>query len=165
MTVINTSPAIHLHAVLCGGLGSLPALIGDVVVPWEVSQELAAGDDKDDTWLQIQKRDGIIVRSAPLIVHPLLRAQIDLGEAAVIQTALEEAHDTVILDDLKARRIAAALGLHVTGTPGILVQAKLAGHLPSVRDAIVALDQRGMWIAPALVAKAIRLAGEDLRLP
>jgi predicted nucleic acid-binding protein len=39
-------------------------------------------------------------------VHPLLSAQIDMGEAAVIQTALDEAHDAVILDDLKARRIA-----------------------------------------------------------
>ena len=73
--------------------------------------------------------------------------------------------DTVILDDRKARRIATALGLTVTGTLGILVQAKIAGQLPSVRDAIVALEQRGMWIAPNLAAKAISLAGENPALP
>lgn len=67
----------------------------------------------------------------------------------------------VILDDLKARRVVASLGLAVTGTLGILVQAKLAHQLPSVREAIGALEQRGMWIAPALAAKAIHLAGEN----
>ena len=83
-----------------------------------------------------------------------------MGEAAVIQTAMDEAHDAVILDDLKARRIALTLGLQVTGTLGILLQAKQSGLLPSLSAAITALEKRGMWIAPALVAKAIRLAGE-----
>jgi len=40
----------------------------------------------------------------------------------------------VLLDGRKARRIALAVGLSVTGTPGIIVQAKLSGHLPSARD-------------------------------
>jgi uncharacterized protein len=140
MTVINTSPAIHLHASLPGGLGSLSALIGEVIVPWEVGQELAAGHAKDATWQEIQSLPGILHRS-----H---------------QTAMDEAHDAVILDDLKARRIALTLGLQVTGTLGVLLQAKQSGLLPSLSAAITALEKRGMWIAPALVAKAIRLAGE-----
>lgn len=44
--------------------------------------------------------------------------------------------NAVILDERKARRIALAMGLSVTGTLGILEQAKLSGHLPPVRDAI-----------------------------
>lgn len=59
MTVINTSPAIHLHAVLPGGLGSLAGLIGEVIVPWEVGQELAAGHAKDATWQGIQSLPGM----------------------------------------------------------------------------------------------------------
>jgi predicted nucleic acid-binding protein len=160
MTVINTSPAIHLHAVLPGGLSSLANLIGEVIVPCEVGQELAAGHAKDATWQEIQSLPGIHHRPHGIAVHPLLAAQIDMGEAAVIQTALDEAHDAVILDDLKARRIAQTLGLQVTGTLGILLQAKQSGLLASVRAAITLLEKRGMWIAPALAAKAIRLAGE-----
>lgn len=160
MTVINTSPAIHLHAVLPGGLASLAGLIGEVIVPWEVGQELAAGHAKDATWQEIQSLSGIVHRPKAIAVHPLLSTQIDMGEAAVIQTALDEAHDAVILDDLKARRIALTLGLQVTGTLGILLQAKQTGLLPSVKAAITTLEQRGMWIAPALVAKAVQLAGE-----
>lgn len=45
MTVINTSPILHLHAVLPGGLESLARMIGEVVMPWEVGQELAVGMD------------------------------------------------------------------------------------------------------------------------
>ena len=160
MTVINTSPAIHLHSVLPGGLGSLPEWIGEIIVPWEVGQELAAGHSKDATWQEIQSLPGILHRSKAATVHPLLSNQIDMGEAAVIQTALDEAHDTVILDDLKARRVAITLGLRVTGTLGILLQAKQTGLLPSVRVAIATLEKRGMWVAPTLSAKAIRLAGE-----
>lgn len=160
MTVINTSPAIHLHAVLPGGLGALPGLIGDVIVPWEVGQELAAGHAKDSTWQEIQMLPGILHRPSAIAVHPLLSTQIDMGEAAVIQTAMDESHDAVILDDLKARRIALTLGLQVTGSLGILLQAKHAGLLPSMKAAITTLEQRGMWMAPALVAKAIQLAGE-----
>lgn len=160
MTVINTSPAIHLHAVLPGGLGSLAGLIGEVLVPWEVGQELAAGHAKDATWQGIPSLPGILHRSHRVAVHPLLSAQIDMAEAAVIQTALDESHDAVILDDLKARRIAQTLGLQVTGTLGILLQAKQTCLLPSVRASIAALEKRGMWIAPSLAARGIHLAGE-----
>ncbi len=161
MTVINTSPAVHLHAVLPGGIALLPRLVGEVIIPWEVNQELAAGHEKDDAWRQIQAVPGLMLRQMPVKVHPLISSQIDAGEAAVVQTAVDEGLKTVILDDLKARRIATALGLAVTGTLGILVQAKLTGHLSSVRGAIAALERRGMWITPALAAQAARLAGES----
>ncbi len=153
MTVINASPVIHLHAVL-------PGMIGEVVVPWEVRQELAAGHAKDTTWQEIQTLPGIHHRAQAVAIHPLLAIQIDRGEAAVIQTALDEARAAVILDDLKARRTALSLGLPVTGTLGLLLQARQTGLLPSIRAAIATLENRGMWIAPALCAKAILLAGE-----
>jgi predicted nucleic acid-binding protein len=160
MTVINTSPAIHLHAVLPGGLGVLPGVIGEIIVPFEVGQELAAGHAKDSTWREIQSLPGIHHRTEAVVIHPLISAQIDLGEAAVIQTALDEALVAVILDDLKARRVALTLGLQVTGTVGILLLAKQVGLLPSVGAAIRLLETRGMWIAPSLSSRAIRLAGE-----
>ena len=50
MTVINTSPLIHLGAVLPHGLRQLASLLGEVVVPYEVVQELQAGGEKDDAF-------------------------------------------------------------------------------------------------------------------
>jgi predicted nucleic acid-binding protein len=160
MTVIHTSPAIHLQGVLPGGLGALPGVIGEIIVPFEVGQELAVGHAKDSAWREIQRLPGIHHRTEAVAIHPLISAQIDLGEAAVIQTALDESLTVVVLDDLKARRVALTLGLQVTGTVGILLFAKQVGMLPSVGAAIRLLETRGMWIAPSLAARAIRLAGE-----
>ena len=42
----------------------------------------------------------------------------------------------------------------------IILNVGMAVLLPSVRAAIAALEKRGMWIAPALAARAIHLAGE-----
>lgn len=139
----------------------LPRLIGEVIVPFEIGQELAAGIQRDDTWHRMQNVPGITLRPSTVRLHPLLRAQLDAGEAAVIQTALDEGIATVILDERKARRIALAMGLSVTGTLGILVQAKLSGHLPSVREAIQTLRQRGIWLNETVVAKTLLLAGES----
>ena len=80
MTVINTSPAIHLNAALPGGLGSLANLIGEVIVPWEVGQELAAGHAKDATWQEIQALPGILHRNDRVAVHrPALSADRHCG--------------------------------------------------------------------------------------
>lgn len=160
MTVINTSPAIHLNAVLPGGLGLLTQLVGDVIMPAEVTQELTAGSSIDDTGIHAQNTPGLVVRQAPVQLSAWLTTEMDLGEAAVIQTALDEGIGTVILDDLKARRIARRLGLAVTGTLGILIQAKLAGHLSSVSAAIDDLQLGGMWLDDKVIAAALQTAGE-----
>ena len=160
MTVINTSPIIHLHLALPGGIATLPGLIGEVIVPHEFLLELRAGGPKDDVWHAVQKAAGIVCHSAPRQLHPLLAAQIDSGEAAVIQTAPDENAGTVILDDRKARRIAATLGIAVTGTLGILVQTKTAGQLPSLRESIALLQKRGIWLDAAVVRQALALAAE-----
>jgi len=161
MTVINTSPAIHLQAVLPGGLGLLTRLVGDVIMPHEVMQELAAGIARDDTLRHAQSTPGLIIRQTTVLLAAWLKTEMYLGEPAVIQTAVDEGVGTVILDDLKARRIARRLGLAVTGTLGVLLLAKASGHLPSVSDAIQKLQQRGMWLDEKVIAAALQTAGES----
>ena len=160
MSVINASPLIHVSLVLPGGLAALPGLAGEIIVPREVGEELAAGMQKDDTWLQVQGVTGLTCRTESVPLHPLLASQLDRGEAAVIQTALDESIPTVILDERKARRLARAMGLKVTGTPGIVLLAKQRGVLPSVRAAIHALRQHGIWLEAALEMRVISLSGE-----
>lgn len=62
----------------------------------------------------------------------LLEMQIDKGESSAIALALETPNCTIILDDYKARKIADHLGLHFTGTIGVIVKAKLNGVIPSI---------------------------------
>jgi hypothetical protein len=106
MTVINTSPAIHLHAVLPGGLASLAKLIGEVIVPWEVGQELDAGHAKDATWQKIQLLPGILHRlpqSTPhranppsVAQHPLRRFYLSIITSIGVWTGIARAVATVL---------------------------------------------------------------------
>lgn len=76
------------------------------------------------------------------------------------QTALQENMATVVLDDWKGRRAARLAGLEVTGSFGVLVQAKEAGGLRSVRRAIARMKAHGAWLDAAVVEQALKLAGE-----
>jgi predicted nucleic acid-binding protein len=61
----------------------------------------------------------------------LLEMHIDKGESSAIALALEISDSLLILDDIKARKVATQLGLS-TGTLGIIIKAKLEGIIPSV---------------------------------
>ena len=159
MIVINSSPAISLTAAL-GSLELLADLYGTVVVPHAVLQELEAGATKDQTAKLLCATPGVEIRPQPIAIPAWLSSLLDAGEAAVIHTALQESIATVILDDLKVRRTARAAGLEVTGSLGVLVQAKKVGRLPSLRVAIAGLQARGVWLARDVVEQALRLAGE-----
>jgi predicted nucleic acid-binding protein len=53
---------------------------------------------------------------------------LDLGEASVIQLALNENINTVCIDESAGRRIARLSGLSLTGTISILIKAKRQGY-------------------------------------
>jgi predicted nucleic acid-binding protein len=91
---------------------------------------------------------------------PFLRSAVDIGEAAVIQIALDRGIQRVAIDDRHGRRVARASGLSVTGSLGILLKAKAAGYPLSLCDAISRMRVRVIWLADAVAAEAIRLAGE-----
>jgi predicted nucleic acid-binding protein len=93
-------------------------------------------------------------------ISPLLTRELDTGEAAVIQLALDLPIATVVLDDLKARRVARRSGIAVTGSLGVLLDAKRAGKLDSVTEAVERLRRHGAWLSDALVNRALSLAGE-----
>jgi len=90
----------------------------------------------------------------------LLSLQIDQGEASALALATELPHSTVILDDLKARKLASRLSIRYTGTLGVVVKAKVQGHLPSIQPLLARLRTVGFRISPELEAAALKLAGE-----
>ena len=54
------------------------------------------------------------------------------GELAALALAFEHRERVVLLDDLLARRIARAAGLHVWGTLRVLLESKERGLIPEV---------------------------------
>lgn len=82
------------------------------------------------------------------------------GESEAIALALEIKADLVLLDDRAARRLAVVLGVPLIGTLGLLLRAKRAGLIPSVRARMDALRALPFHIAPKLYEEVSKAAGE-----
>ncbi len=159
MIILNSTPVIHLTVAL-GGLDALPVLYRRVLVPEPVLRELEAGAQLDDTARRLRTVPGIELYALANGVSPLLTGELDLGEAAVIQLALDLPGATAVLDDLKARRVARRSSIPMTGSLGVLLHAKRRGKLDSVAHAVERIRRHGGWLADDVVERVLALAGE-----
>jgi len=156
--VCNTGPVIGLsRAGVCHLLGSLFAR---VLLPEPVVAELRAKHAGDAAQIEqaIALAHIIPLAQAP---EPLLLAELDLGEASVIQAARERGIRGVLMDERRARRIASTIyGLAVKGTCAVLVEAKHRQLIPKIRPALEAMIAGGYFIGPQLMAESLRRAAE-----
>jgi predicted nucleic acid-binding protein len=90
----------------------------------------------------------------------ILATILDLGEALSISLAFEFESLLHFLDDLKARKEATNLGFSITGTFGILNQAKIKGLVPTIHPKIEQRSQAEFRIAPRVVEELLRRSGE-----
>ena len=77
-------------------------------------------------------------------VH-FLCADLDKGEAEAIVLARELKADVILLDEKAARSIADRLGLYVLGTVGLLMWARQQNHIPSLREQLDTLRDKGRF--------------------
>jgi predicted nucleic acid-binding protein len=67
----------------------------------------------------------VLIRSAKnLSLQQELETKLDRGEASAIALGLEFQNSTIILDDLKASKVAEQYKINFTGTLGVLLKAK-----------------------------------------
>lgn len=159
LTICDTSPLLYLHATR--KLELLYLLYHEIVIPPAVQTELAMGarqgipvpDPLQIAWIRI----------IPVQAKALMPRAIDLGagEKEVIGLALEHPGSRIILDDQLGRKIAAANRITFTGTLGIVLKAKQAGHLREVKSLIQALKIAGLWMSEDLLATVLSQAGEQ----
>lgn len=146
--ICNSSGLIALDNI--DMLFLLKAVYGRIIITEEVREEF--GKDAE-TWI-------IVTHVTDRTRLAVLQATVDLGEASTIALALESPNSLMILDDLKARKLAAYLHLKFTGVLGILVKAKQQGVLDSVRDVLRRLQAVNFRISPAMEQEILRLAQE-----
>lgn len=82
------------------------------------------------------------------------------GESEAIILAAEISADAVILDDNKARVVAASMNIHVTGTIGILLDLKRADIIPKIKPYLNKAIRFGFRISPVLYSKILQKAKE-----
>jgi len=158
--VINTSPIIALTAAL-GDLRVLQ-IYRRVWVPQEVAQELAAGGGAKFALTEYETSPWLLKYDQPLNVAAILSNTLDIGEAAVIQLALDQDIQTVAIDEAAGRRVARLNGLAVTGSIGILLRARNEGFQFSMREAIDRMTARGIWLSERVISFALEQAGETI---
>lgn len=133
--ISNTSCLIVLDNI--GMLDVLKELYGKVFITEEVSKEF--GKTVPD-WIEVRKvRDNKYLK--------LMKNFIDLGEASTIALAVETDDIVIILDDLKARKLAQKLNLKITGTIGVLVKARKRNIITSTQEVLNRLKNEGFRIS------------------
>jgi predicted nucleic acid-binding protein len=159
MTVVcNTSPLLVLAKLQ--RLGLLTQLYARLVIPGAVVDEVGA--KADDAAAQIQALVATprvtVQRATP---QTLAGLPVDLGpgEREAITLALETAADVVVLDDQVGRRLARARRLQVTGTVGVLLEARSRGLLPALRPELDRLRDAGLWLADAFYQRLCQAEG------
>lgn len=88
------------------------------------------------------------------LASPVEMALIEAGEREAILLAEHLKADLVLLDDLRARRIAKARGLSVVGTLGILGDASQRG-LINFRETIDALKATNFRVSDKLIESLV----------
>ncbi|HAI67969.1 MAG TPA: DUF3368 domain-containing protein [Gammaproteobacteria bacterium] len=152
--VIDTSPLISLVAAL-GDLSVLESLYSEVIVPFEVCQEIQRGGANRFAVPEFEQATFLHKWEKPLNIPAFFTKLLDYGEAAVIQFALNEGIQTVCIDEVPGRRVAQLSGLSVTGSIGILIRAKKEGYSFSMQDAIEQMLKQGIRLSEPIIKVAL----------
>jgi predicted nucleic acid-binding protein len=105
-------------------------------------------------WIRIEKIRDPNARSYLL--------DLDDGEAETLILAKEQSADLVIIDEKLGRQYARHFDLELTGTIGILLNAKDRGLITKVAPLLRQLQENQSWISENLVETALKIAGETL---
>jgi predicted nucleic acid-binding protein len=161
IVVCDASPIIGLSAV--GQLSLLQQLYGKILIPESVAREISTGNPGQPGVAELQISDWISIEAVGDSV--LLRAldgELDRGEAEAIALAVELRAELLLVDERRARKVAARLGLAFVGVLGVLVEAKRKGLLVAVRPVLDGLAmQAGFRIKSDLYSLVLRAADEE----
>jgi uncharacterized protein len=147
IVVSNTSPLILLTKI--HRLDLLSELYAQVYIPEAVLSEVRAKRGAETDAIQGQIDRFLFVTPVDPKIESVIPDTLGKGERSAIALALTVNAALIILDDQEARSIAVERGLKVTGTIGVLVEARARGLLRSLRSELDRLVEAGMWINEA----------------
>jgi hypothetical protein len=160
IAVSNTSTLLNLALIDSHSL--LEKLYENVLIPSAVLQELAAIASNRPTLPDLKILPWLASRAPTnTALVALLRSELDPGEAEAIALAAEIGPDILLLDERRARKVAARMGLKVIGLLGVVLEAKRKGFIRRVQpllDEVVA--KAGFWVSARLYARVLEEAGE-----
>jgi predicted nucleic acid-binding protein len=148
IVISDTSCLIVLEKI--GELSLLQKIYQEVITTPEIATEY---NRELPSWIKI-------ISAKNKSIQRELEKQIDLGEASAIALGLEISNCSIILDDLKARKVAEILNLEFTGTLGIIVKAKHLNIVNSVKPIVQRIKEAGLRFSEAVEKDILRQANE-----
>lgn len=134
-----------------GKLKLLKKLFGTITITPEIASEFGS---RLPFWIKIRP---VADNTLQLFIEKF----VDKGEASAITLAKEFRNCLLIIDDLKGRIFARKTGIAITGTLGIIVEAKLAGIIPVVRPLLSKIKDTNFRISKKLEFQILKKAGEN----
>jgi len=146
--ISDTSCLVLLDKI--GRLELLKSCYSTVYITREIQTEYG---NKLPTWVIVeQPKDASLQKT--------LEQVLDKGEASALALAIEKENATIILDDLRARKVARSLNLKITGTLGVLVKAKQDGLIDKVKPLIEELRKTDFRASEIVIKKILDVCGE-----
>ena len=154
IVVADTSPPLHLGRI--GRLDLLPTVVGRVIVPRTVWNELTHPETRADVSAALRSAGWIDVVDDPAAQD----LGLDPGETAAILLAEGMHADALLIDERRGRAAAIARWISVIGTLGVVAGARRMGALERAAPVVAELRADGFWLSDALVAEFLRGLGE-----
>jgi uncharacterized protein len=165
LVISNTTPIISLLKI--GMPELLKILFGEIIIPQAVYNELVVNNSmaeeieriKECSFLKVQKVENVFAVK-------LLQKQLNLGlgESEAIVLADSNKAGLLIIDEKKGRHIARDMGLPITGTLGILVEAKNHNYIDKLKPSLDKMMKTNIRISETLYNQIITSAGENYAL-
>nr|WKN39433.1 DUF3368 domain-containing protein [Tunicatimonas sp. TK19036] len=146
--ISDTSCLILLDKI--GQLELLKGVYQRIIITPEILNEF--GKDLPD-WI-------VVERPKDHSIQQVLEQTLDVGEASAIALAFQFPNATLIIDDLKARKVGKGLKLKFTGTLGVIVKAKEKGVIKSIKPIIKKLTQTDFRISENVIKEILKRSGE-----
>ncbi|GAK57287.1 hypothetical protein U27_04252 [Candidatus Vecturithrix granuli] len=166
MDLVISDSSVLIHIASIHRISLLKKLFHHLLLPPAVWQEVVeqGGDRAGVNEVRQAQQAGWIEIATPgnILVLKLLKRELDAGEAEVIALALERQATLIFMDEAEGRRVAEVYGLSKTGTVGILIRAKQAGYITSLKTELDNLLHQGhFWIKDTLYSAVLKAVGED----
>jgi predicted nucleic acid-binding protein len=128
----------------------LHRVFGEIVITGDVANEYSL---RLPEWISVHNPHNKIIQQ-------ILEASVDKGEASAIALAVELNDCLLIIDDLKGRNLAEELGIKVTGTFGVIIEAKLSGIIDSVKPILAKIKQTDFRLSEDLESRVLLKSNE-----
>jgi uncharacterized protein len=163
IVISDASPLIVLSKLRC--LDFLNRLYPEILISAEVRDEIVTHGRGRPGSAEVAAASWITVRflqDSSSLSEAASSFSLGLGEMSTILLAKELQADVLIIDEWKARRVAAASGFPVVGCAGLIEKLYVRGHIVDLRSIFRELAEISYIDAKLLNARLVRLGLDPL---